>query len=206
MKVLAAIALLVLVSCGTMGTPEAVFDTYIQAYADGDAKKMWELSAPSVHADTAKVRAYVLTILAHPDPVVRIQIEGKHAITKEEVQAMDTHGFFIWAVYASRRQLGARQVRRIVETVTRKYVESMGPNNVNVVYHETDDASPKRMHLRRIYGRWYVQFNPFQAAMPSNNEKEAPVVNVGNPADESEGTDTPEEPPKSEPTPFPWEE
>ena len=205
MKVLATTTLLVLASCATTGTPEGVFDSYIQAYADGDAKTMWALSTPGVHADTTKMRAKMLAILGHPDPAVRIQLEGTHAITKEVVQAMDTHGFYIWAVYAIRRQLGAVQIRRVVGSMTRKYVESLGPNDVNVVYRGID-GSPQRMHLRRIDGRWYIQFNPFQSPMPADKDSESTVeaqeLNPVRTTDESEVEDTP----KSDPTPFPWDE
>jgi hypothetical protein len=192
-----AASLLFVISCVTTGTPEGVYDAYIDAYADGDAERMWKLVSPTVHADTLRVRANFLAVLSNPDPATRVPVEGTFGVTAKVIQAMDARSFYVWAVHAIRQQLSANYVRQTVSRMSRVRVESLGANDVHIVYLGAD-RTQHRMHIRRLDGRWYVNDNPFSAKMtPEEASEEEPV---------EEGSAEKEEEPSNEPVPSPQED
>jgi len=157
--------MLLLSGCVTTGSPEAVFDRYLNAYGNGNAQEMWDLSAPNVHKETKVLQARFLEALRHPDPAQRIPVEGTFGVTAEIIESMDTRTFFHWVIHAIRRQLGSSTIRNAVAGMQRLTLLSMGPNHVQIVYRGMDERE-HRLHLQRSDKGWLVQDNPFFPKAP----------------------------------------
>ncbi len=182
----ALIAALLLTGCSTTpNSPENLFDIYMEAYADGDGGRLWELSTPAARADAKRLRKEVVAALTDPDAVKRVQVEGMFGATARDVLTMNDRQFFVWAVQAIRRRLGSAFVRRKVSAWRRVAVQRVSLGLAQVIYREPGGGL-SQLPVRLAGDLWYVDLSPFPADKKAPEEK-APEEKA------------PEEPPADQP-------
>ena len=141
-------------------TPREAYTRYMGAYADGDGRRLWELSTPAARADAARVRMEIVRLPTDPDPVRRVQLEGIFGASVERVTEMDERAFFVWAIEQIHRRLGPAFVRRAVESFELVSVRKEGKNVAVAIYREPS-GRVNELRLRRIEDHWYVDTSPF---------------------------------------------
>lgn len=179
---------------GMPKTPEDAFDEYMDAYADGDAQRLWELSTPSVQRDAERFRSELRDVLLDPDPVRRLSVEGVYGERAMAIVHMNAEQFWAWWIDALRMRLGAAQVRKIVETWRRVRVRPVGIDRAMVVYREVVGRL-NQLPVQRIDDIWYVDQSPFPEETGLKPNPDAPI------GEDEEPWDPAEDEPESDPEP-----
>ncbi|MFT7624665.1 MAG: hypothetical protein ACI9WU_003854 [Myxococcota bacterium] len=157
----ALLACWVLSGCATaQSSPGNVFEAYLEAYAEGDAPRMWELSSPSARADGRRVRDELVALLQDPDPIQRVQVEGRFGASSHDVIGMNDQQFFVWGVAAIRRRLGAKWIQQAVSSWALVTVAPTAAQAALVVYREPS-GQLQRMPVIQRDNKWYVDVSPF---------------------------------------------
>lgn len=199
--VVLAAASAVLACAGMPDSPREAFDEYMEAYADGDAERMWDLTTREARQDAGRLRNDLLAALTDPDPVRRIQVEGMFGAHSGVFGTMGDREFFIWAVAAIRRRLGGPFIRR---TVTQWRYKSEGVVDGQVVVRYLEPPSlVHELPVRRVDAHWFVDRSPFPAesgagAPPEPDPDDEPLrpgEEPWDPAVDGDSQDAPEQPP-----------
>ena len=179
--------------CALPKDPDKVFDAYVKAYADGDGARVWDLSSPRARLDARVWRLRLLAALTHPDPVQRIQVEGRFGVVASDLRGMDDRTFFLWLMAAIRKRVGGPLIRKTASAWHRVLVV---PRGVGVVVIYRDGGSRQELPMVRVDGAWRVETSPFPAAKPP--EKKDPPVKQ-DPPEKKDGDppDEPEPPPRA---------
>jgi len=156
--------LLGLVGCATtQSAPVATFDSYKSAFANGNAAKMWSLTAPGARQKVVAFRSQLLELLNHKDPVRRLSIEGNLAVTAIELAKMNIPTFFAWTINTIRKRLGPGTVRKRVESMVPVRVQAI-PGGAAVIYRQSNGMELP-MPMVRMGGRWLVNEVPLPKAI-----------------------------------------
>lgn len=156
-----SLALVLVAGCGGLpSSPEDAFDAYLEAYADGEAQRLWELSAPEARADARRLKAELVALLTHEDAVERVKVEGLFGVMADDLEGLGDKEFFVWAVGAIRRRIGGPFIRKTVSKWERLGVRHTGPHSAIVIFREAPGQQGKLV-VRELGSHWYVVTSPF---------------------------------------------
>jgi hypothetical protein len=157
-RVLLVIGLL-LYGCATTQTPEGTFEAYMQAYAEGNADRVHELSSESARNDAKRLRKELLTALESDDVAEKILVEGRFAINAKDLRAMNDKELFVWGIMSIRRRLTPAYVRRTVSEMSLVRVRAV-VGGAEVIFRNPKGVETI-MRLSRTANGWLVDDSPF---------------------------------------------
>ena len=131
----------------------------MDAYAEGDAAQVYELSSPGARADAKRLQKDLLAVLDSGDPAKRILVEGRFSITAKELRVMDNKQLFVWWVMSIRRRLTPAFVRSTVSEMSLVRVRA-AVGGAEVIYRNSRGVE-NSMRLLRTADGWLVDDSPF---------------------------------------------